>query len=122
MWFVSYALTPIVIPDILEQEGFIIDGPESSDMQQIALESGDVVLLATDGLWDNVPEKTIAEVLKKVDASNIQMACNAIALIARRLSHDDQHASPFAMKAGEHGIATSGGKPDDITLVLLYIN
>jgi protein phosphatase PTC7 len=111
-----------ILPDSCENEGFITDGPESSDMQKVELESGDVVLLATDGLWDNVPEKVIVDVLKHVDSTNIQQICNTVALIARRLSHDDQHKSPFALKAGEYGIATSGGKPDDITLVLLYIN
>jgi protein phosphatase PTC7 len=111
-----------LLPESCENEGFITDGPESSDMQKVELESGDVVLLATDGLWDNVPEKVITDVLKHVDSTNIQQICNTVALIARRLSHDDQHKSPFALKAGEYGIATSGGKPDDITLVLLYIN
>lgn len=91
-------------------------------MQKIELESGDVVLLATDGLWDNVPEKIIVDVLKNIEPQNIQMVCNTIALIARRLSHDEEHKSPFAVKAGEYGITATGGKPDDITLVLLYIN
>ena len=122
MWFVFGSLKINLKFFFLEKEGFITDGPESSDMQKVELESGDVVLLATDGLWDNVSEQTIVNALKQVDANNIQMICNSIALIARRLSHDAHYKSPFALKAGEHGIATSGGKPDDITLVLLYIN
>jgi serine/threonine protein phosphatase PrpC len=78
---------------------------------------------ATDGLWDNVPESVLVETLSVIDQSNIQAVCNSIALIARQLSHDQTHASPFALKAGEHGIqGLSGGKPDDITLVLLYIS
>uniref|UniRef100_A0A914BYC9 Protein phosphatase n=1 Tax=Acrobeloides nanus TaxID=290746 RepID=A0A914BYC9_9BILA len=104
-------------------DGFIRDTPEKSDMQRIELESGDVILLATDGLWDNVPESVLVETLSVIDQSNIQAVCNSIALIARQLSHDQTHASPFALKAGEHGIqGLSGGKPDDITLVLLYIS
>jgi len=111
-----------LLPESIETNGFITDTPENSDMHKIELESGDVVLLATDGLWDNVPEKIIVDVLKNIEPQNIQMICNTIALIARRLSHDEQHKSPFAVKAGEYGITATGGKPDDITLVLLYIN
>lgn len=47
--------------------------------------------------------------------------CNALALTARRLAFDSKHNSPFAMKAREHGFLAPGGKPDDITLVLLLI-
>lgn len=110
-----------ILPEQCEQEGFIIDTPEKSDMQVLEVESGDIVLLATDGLWDNVPESVIIEALKGAKQSNLRAKCNTIALIARRLSNDLQHASPFAVKASEHGIRASGGKPDDITLVLLYI-
>lgn len=99
-----------------------MDKPEESDLHQLQLESGDIILLATDGLWDNVPENIILEALSDTDPSTLQATCNSIALIARRLSHDEEYASPFAVKAGHHGISTVGGKPDDITLVLLYIS
>jgi len=103
-------------------DGFIRDSPEKSDMQQIELEPGDVILLATDGVFDNIPEKLIVETLSGIDQSNIQSVCNSIALIARQLSRDPNSKSPFALKASEHGIGLTGGKPDDITLVLLYIS
>ncbi|KAH7731628.1 5-azacytidine resistance protein azr1 [Aphelenchoides avenae] len=103
---------------------FISDTPEKSEMEQIALESGDLVLVATDGLWDNVPEQVLVSALKDVNGpEKLQTTCNAIALIARRLSHDAEHPSPFVLKAGEHGLDYGrGGKPDDITLVLIYIS
>lgn len=103
---------------------FISDTPEKSEMEQISLESGDLVLVATDGLWDNVPEPVLANALKDVSGpEKLQTTCNAIALIARRLSHDAEYPSPFVLKAGEHGLDVGrGGKPDDITLVLIYIS
>ncbi|KAI6215064.1 Myotubularin-related and Zinc finger domain containing protein [Aphelenchoides besseyi] len=110
-----------LLPEQWDFEGFIRDTPEKSDLQRLEMESGDVVLLATDGLWDNVPDAVIIDALNGVEASNLQSKCNTIALIARRLSHDLQHASPFAVKAGEHGYRTSGGKPDDISVVLMFI-
>jgi protein phosphatase PTC7 len=114
-----------LLPDQCDREGFITDTPEKSDLEQIALEAGDVILLATDGLWDNVPDDVLANALGSIDEPStqaLQATCNSIALIARRLSHDADHASPFAVKAGQHGIRASGGKPDDITLVLIYIS
>ncbi|CAD5213351.1 unnamed protein product [Bursaphelenchus okinawaensis] len=111
-----------LLPEQCELEGFIRDTPENSDLNVLDLEKGDVVLLATDGLWDNVPDALICEALEGVNAQNLQQKCNTIALIARRLSCDVHHLSPFAKKASEHGIRTKGGKQDDITCVLLYIS
>lgn len=111
-----------LLPEQCDLEGFIRDTPEKSDMNTLELEKGDVVLLATDGLWDNVPDQLIIDSLEGVTDKNLQQKCNSIALIARRLSCDINHHSPFAKKAGEHGIRTKGGKQDDITLVLLYIS
>lgn len=52
---------------------------------------------------------------------SVFQVCNALALTARRLSFDVTHNSPFAVKARENGLSAAGGKPDDITLVLLLI-
>lgn len=52
---------------------------------------------------------------------SFQQACNALALTARRLAFDSKHLSPFAMKASQHGIDAPGGKPDDITLIVLLV-
>ena len=70
----------------------------------------------------SVPEATIVEALNGAKPSNLRAKCNTIALIARRLSTDVHHASPFAQKASEHGYSAHGGKPDDITLVILHIS
>ena len=104
-----------------EQEGFITNTAAEADVHVMDVMSGDIVLLATDGLWDNVPDATIVDALKGAQPSNLRAKCNTIALIARRLSTDVHYASPFAVKASEHGIAAHGGKQDDITLVILYI-
>uniref|UniRef100_A0A0N5AHL9 Protein phosphatase n=1 Tax=Syphacia muris TaxID=451379 RepID=A0A0N5AHL9_9BILA len=101
--------------------GFIGDSPEKAEVNSLEIRRGDIIVLATDGLWDNVPEHIIVEQLSHIKAENIQGACNALALTARRLAFDARHLSPFAVKASRYGIETSGGKPDDITLVLLMI-
>jgi len=111
-----------VLPEKLGLEGVIMDGPEKAEVSKIELQPGDVILLATDGLWDNVPESLIVEVLSGTKKESLQAAANSLALIARRLSHDEEYASPFAVKAEKHGISTVGGKPDDLVLILLHVS
>lgn len=111
-----------LLPENWDQQNVIMDTPEKSDLQKLELESGDLILLATDGLWDNVPESVLLEALADARPASLQAVCNSIALIARRLSHDEDYESPFAEKAQRHGIVAPGGKPDDITLILMLIS
>uniref|UniRef100_A0A914X569 Protein phosphatase n=1 Tax=Plectus sambesii TaxID=2011161 RepID=A0A914X569_9BILA len=113
-------------PNISEGDGFIGDSPEMADMKSFDIEDGDIILLATDGLFDNLPtafiERELAALQKgDLTEQRVQEACNSLALQARRLAFDERHMSPFALKAKEHGIHAPGGKPDDITLVLVVI-
>ncbi|KHJ94956.1 protein phosphatase 2C [Oesophagostomum dentatum] len=103
--------------------GFIGDTPDLADKSEIRVQKGDIVLLATDGLWDNLTEQHVLDQLRPLieEKATVQEVCNALALTARRLSFDATHNSPFAVKAREHGLTAVGGKPDDITLVLLLI-
>ncbi|CAB3402426.1 unnamed protein product [Caenorhabditis bovis] len=99
-------------------QGFIGDNPDMADRDELAVKKGDIILLATDGVWDNLSDHHVLEQLKTLDEGkrNVQEVCNALALTARRLAFDSKHNSPFAMKAREHGFSAPGGKPDDITL------
>ncbi|CAI4222257.1 unnamed protein product [Auanema sp. JU1783] len=103
--------------------GFIGDTPDLADKKEISIKQGDIIVIATDGLWDNLTEKHVLDQLKPLTDQTItvQEACNALALTARRLAFDSNHNSPFAIKARENGFLAPGGKPDDITLVLLLI-
>uniref|UniRef100_A0A0R3RQ43 Protein phosphatase n=1 Tax=Elaeophora elaphi TaxID=1147741 RepID=A0A0R3RQ43_9BILA len=100
---------------------FLGDSPEKAESASLDLMSGDIIVLATDGLWDNVTEDEIVKQLSGLKPGDVQKACNSLALTARRLAFDTQHLSPFAVKASQHGIDAPGGKPDDITLILLLI-
>lgn len=55
-----YQLT--LLPDNPDLNFFIKDTPENCDFQKLELQTGDVILLATDGLWDNMPDYQILEV------------------------------------------------------------
>uniref|UniRef100_A0AC35TTB3 Protein phosphatase n=1 Tax=Rhabditophanes sp. KR3021 TaxID=114890 RepID=A0AC35TTB3_9BILA len=112
-------------PEQEGRKGFITDMPKHADLEQIPVQSGDVILLATDGLWDNLPEKTICKLLQLVDPESegsLQNICNSITLCARQLSLDESHISPFCEKASQQGYGKmTGGKIDDITCLLLIV-
>ena len=110
------------------------DHPESADRYEFNVEDGDVILLATDGIFDNVPDSLLVEEITSKMASSdskstsaeelsakLQQAANSIALIARKLSQDPDFLSPFAQNARANGYNMSGGKEDDITVLLAAV-
>ncbi|VDM79538.1 unnamed protein product [Strongylus vulgaris] len=44
--------------------GFIGDTPDLADKSEIRVQKGDIVLLATDGLWDNLTEQHVLDQLR----------------------------------------------------------
>jgi protein phosphatase PTC7 len=102
------------------------DQPESADQYEFPVEDGDVILLATDGIFDNVPDQMLVAEMDKVqnckDIEKIQQCANCIALMARKLSRDPEFMSPFSVNALASGIMAEGGKPDDITVLLATVS
>jgi len=104
------------------------DAPESADQYEFSVEDGDVIMLATDGVFDNIPDSILVEeigILQNgpLDAANIQAVANSIALIARKLSQDETFLSPFAKNARANGFwNVIGGKEDDVTVILASVN
>ncbi|XP_047003031.1 protein phosphatase PTC7 homolog [Schistocerca americana] len=101
------------------------DRPEAADTSNFPVEDGDVILLATDGVFDNVPDQLLLAELCKIqgesDPLKIQGVANSIALMARALAFDSNFLSPFAQNARHNGIEAIGGKPDDITVLLATV-
>ncbi|KAH6931916.1 hypothetical protein HPB50_001468 [Hyalomma asiaticum] len=100
------------------------DSPESAETSSFPVQEGDLILMATDGLFDNLPENMIVNELAQLrDTSfdSIQQTVNSLALQARRLAFDEAHLSPFSLRARDNGIDTIGGKPDDITILLASV-
>lgn len=91
---------------------YFIYRPESADTAEFAVENGDVILVATDGVFDNVPENELITELKRAqgirDTVKLQSIANSIAWMARTLSFDPQFNSPFAENARQIGIDVMG--------------
>jgi len=124
-----YFNTPfqLSLPPTELQSEVLADRPDAADQYAFSVEDGDVILLATDGIFDNVPDRLLVEEMDKVqhckDEVVLQQSANTIALMARRLSRDSQFLSPFSINALAAGIeAGPGGKPDDITVLLATVS
>ncbi|XP_013413535.1 protein phosphatase PTC7 homolog [Lingula anatina] len=107
------------------QEGLVLsDSPESAQRTSFSVEEGDIIVVGTDGLFDNMSEGMILEHLKTLKdhkPENIKRTARTLAKTARELSFDPDYMSPFAQQAQEHGIECKGGKPDDITVILACV-
>lgn len=97
--------------------------PEAAAEIEVGLEAGDVVLAATDGLFDNVFPKDVEAAVERFLKDGLQPAAAAreLAKMASRKSWDWYTVSPFAVAARGAGFKHFGGKPDDITVVVAYV-
>ena len=79
---------------------------------------GDVIILGTDGFFDNIFEKEAEAVLEKngdLDPDELAKYIGELALSNSLNCIDD---SPFSVEAKRAGKDCSGGKEDDITEIV----
>ncbi|PON98463.1 PPM-type phosphatase domain containing protein, partial [Trema orientale] len=102
-----------------------LDRPDCAAELEVAVMVGDVVVLGTDGLLDNVFPWEIEEVLKEESEAKEgikpdKLACS-IAGLSLNNSMDKFKDSPFSEAAKKAGKTHSGGKVDDITVIVGHI-
>jgi protein phosphatase PTC7 len=109
-----------------DSSGPLFEDPGSADLFRVPVEEGDIIVCATDGLFDNVDEDEIVSIVRKWEEtqgakppSDSCMAELAASLThrARELSLDRSRDSPFALLAKDNDILWSGGMPDDCTVI-----
>ncbi len=91
----------------------------------------DIVILATDGLWDNIEVENIIQELNLFSNKVNSITINTIDFAkylsekAEELSYKIDYFSPFARRALEYNKNVKklrGGKPDDITVIVAQIS
>jgi len=99
------------------------DLPSAANRHVVDVQPGDVLVAATDGLFDNVfPDEAAAIVgMSKEKGQSPKEAADLLAKFARTRAADPKHLSPFAYGAQQLGYRYLGGKMDDITVVVAYI-
>jgi protein phosphatase PTC7 len=116
------------------------DTPCDADNSSIPVMRGDVIVMATDGLFDNVELDEICSIalawekkwfangayssgLRAADfpEESVQELAMTLCKRARELSLDQKRDSPFAILAKENDIMWGGGMPDDCTIVAMRV-
>jgi len=99
------------------------DSPSAAQRFTIDVHPGDIVILATDGLFDNVYPEEAANIVAEAKGKgmNPEQAAASLAQYARLKAADPSHLSPFAYGAQQLGYRFFGGKMDDITVVCAYV-
>uniref|UniRef100_A0A6B2LFZ3 Protein phosphatase n=1 Tax=Arcella intermedia TaxID=1963864 RepID=A0A6B2LFZ3_9EUKA len=99
------------------------DTPEDAELLQFTLKDHDTIVLASDGLYDNLFDSEIAATVSRAGAAHGSAATLACALArgAYRRSKEACADNPFNAEARRYGLGFKDGKQDDITvLVAVY--
>jgi len=100
------------------------DRPEDAQVYRMQLEKGDIVVMGTDGLFDNLWPKQILSIIE-IDPFNPKALSKQLATIAYEESQKKDNLVPFFQKAKEakKSYATyQGGKEDDISVVVSIVD
>jgi protein phosphatase PTC7 len=99
------------------------DDPESAVKMVHEIQENDIIVLATDGLWDNLYETQIMSIIKPFlsidnEIKDLEIVAEMIGKTAEQFSLNQRYKSPFALRS--RGLF-NGGKADDITIIVSQI-
>jgi len=133
-WNCPYQLTRL--PQSLSEKfpGFSCDLPEDCQRYSARLHQGDLVLMFSDGLKDNlhdhellhIAERSLPPMVSQLLAMpKYKTAPDALAQALVQAAHerscDPKARVPFGAYCREHGFSHEGGKLDDITVVAAWV-
>mmetsp|Transcript_48251 Transcript_48251/g.121524 ORF Transcript_48251/g.121524 Transcript_48251/m.121524 type:complete len:363 (+) Transcript_48251:57-1145(+) len=104
------------------------DSPCDSDTYSLKVQVGDLIILGSDGVFDNLHDSEICalvdgQVSRAVDRTvDPECVANAIAEAAKSNSQDKTADTPFGQYVREAGFEYSGGIQDDITVLAAWIS
>jgi len=106
-----------------------LDVPEDADRYLLQMQAGDLLVLGTDGVFDNLHDEDVLQLAARAvspwEARETSTApgrlAEAIAQAALHRSMDCTTCSPFGLRAMEAGLRHAGGKMDDITCVCAWL-
>jgi protein phosphatase PTC7 len=100
------------------------DDPEMAEVYDIKVQKNDVVILGSDGIWDNLFEQQVIEIVDSVHTAGggPEILAKQLVTMANKLGQRKQGMSPFAAAAHAAGYTGYfGGKLDDSTAVVAYV-
>lgn len=93
------------------------DDPESAEFTEHPVAKDDILIVASDGLFDNLFDEKIVKIVNK-NAGSLEQLAQALLKKAFQYSIKKDYKSPFSVHAQSHGLDYAGGKNDDITVVV----
>eukprot|EP00931_Biecheleriopsis_adriatica_P054715 TRINITY_DN32229_c0_g1_i1.p1 TRINITY_DN32229_c0_g1~~TRINITY_DN32229_c0_g1_i1.p1 ORF type:complete len:340 (+),score=77.96 TRINITY_DN32229_c0_g1_i1:58-1020(+) len=96
------------------------DSPQSCDAYTAQVQLGDLLVLATDGFFDNIWQDQTREILSEMQDKPPLEIAQALVQLAY-VAANSLKPSPFSAHAYKHGIRHQGGKPDDITVFVARV-
>jgi serine/threonine protein phosphatase PrpC len=100
------------------------DRPDMCDRYAIEVRVNDIIVLGTDGLFDNLFDKAILTLVNDAVTNKTFEPTQTARLLAEEAARMSQrlfYRSPFTVKAWANGHVAIGGKVDDITCVLAIV-
>lgn len=112
-----------------------VDQPKDCDIYSVSYQPNDILVLATDGLFDNLTLKEILQIVNATyrnttssgendndnDEANLKDLARVLTEEAFLASVDLTRTTPFEIGANENDIDYKGGKMDDITVLVAKI-
>jgi len=103
-------------------------GPDDALVMHLQVEDGDLVITASDGLFDNLFDEEILQSCEEMESDYESSSAEEVERHLQKLSHhlasnaffvsqDKERETPFSRLARENGIFHNGGKMDDITVL-----
>ncbi|VVB10539.1 unnamed protein product [Arabis nemorensis] len=96
-----------------------------AEVYHVNLEEGDVIITATDGLFDNLYEKEIVTIVCRLLEQSLepqQKAAELVAAKAQEVGRSKTERTPFADAAKEEGYdGFKGGKLDAVTIIVSLV-
>lgn len=100
------------------------DQPSAADVFSVQIQVGDIIVLSTDGLFDNIDDVTFVDIVEKEwnkSSYTPQSIADALGKTAFDTSWNKMIDTPFSVLAREENILWRGGRPDDITIVVATV-
>uniref|UniRef100_A0A061R614 Protein phosphatase n=1 Tax=Tetraselmis sp. GSL018 TaxID=582737 RepID=A0A061R614_9CHLO len=122
----------LACPKVLPETDLASD----ADLYEVDVEDGDVVVLGSDGLFDNMWDEQLVGVVTSFVGKNTRRSSEDAATLAERLASaaafnagNAEYRSPWAVSAANAGVGSlltrlfpRGGKLDDTTVIVAFMN
>lgn len=99
------------------------DRPGDSCQESLQVNNGDLLVVGTDGFWDNLNDQEVLAILRKNAKAphtfeSLNNLARQLALEAYEAASSSTRPTPFAQACKEAGKRFFGGKMDDITVIV----